>query len=110
MTVASPLRMSAPTPDPEGWRRLNRDLWVARRDGRHLGTVERGRRYIATDSDGGPLGTYRSLEAAMDAVTHPEGHRVAEAPAPRSWNGLVFVGTISAAAAMLLAVYGLLGL
>ena len=31
-------------------------------------TVERGRRYVATDADGEPIGSYRSLDQAMGAV------------------------------------------
>lgn len=110
MTVASPLRPSSMTPDPVEWRELKRDLWAARRDGRHLGTVERGRGYLASGGDGEPLGRYRTLEAAMEAVAHPEGRVVSDRPIRRSWNGLVFVGTLSVAAGMLLAVYGFLGL
>lgn len=110
MTIAPSLRPSPSAPDRVEWRELGRDLWAARRDGRPLGTVEHGRGYLATDSDAEPLGRYRTLEAAMDAVVHPEGHPALDRPVRRSWNGLVFVGTLSVSAGMLLAVYGLLGL
>jgi hypothetical protein len=110
VTVASSLRSSSTAPDPVEWRELKRDLWAARRDGHPLGTVEHGRGYLASGSDAQPLGRYRTLEAAMDAVAHPEGHPVDDRPQRRSWNGLVFVGTLSVAAGMLLAVYALLGL
>jgi hypothetical protein len=49
------------------WRRLTRVVWVGRRDGRHLGMIERGHDYVATDGEGTVLGRYRDLAAAQAA-------------------------------------------
>lgn len=50
------------------WRQLGRWLWVARRDGRHVGTVERGRRFVLTDATGRAAGEYRTLAEAIAAA------------------------------------------
>lgn len=109
MSVTSPLAplSTNPGPDPVEWRCLARDLWVGRRNGRHAGTVERGRRYFATGPDGESLGTYCTLQQAMDAVADPE-RRNLTAPASASWSGVLFVGIVTVAAALLLTAYGLL--
>ncbi|MCU1474857.1 hypothetical protein [Amnibacterium sp.] len=96
--------------DPDAvWRATQKDLWVARRDGRHLGTVECGHRFLATDADGEPIGAYRSLDEAMRAVTE-QCSRTARARRrrERSWGALAFVATMSLAAAVMLAAYQLL--
>jgi hypothetical protein len=105
MTVESSLRPSAVSPDPVEWRELSRDLWAGRREGRHIGTVERGHRYLATGADSERLGAYRTLAAAMDAVAQPDARPVDVPPAPRSRSGLLFVAAVSTSAAMLMAVY-----
>ena len=53
------------------WRRLDSGLWSGTRDGRPVGTVERGRRYTAVDLDGEVVGRFDSLEAAMTALLEP---------------------------------------
>jgi hypothetical protein len=109
MTVTSPMTEPVTAPDPVEWRALNRDFWVARRDGRHLGTVEHGRRYRATGPEGEPIGMYCTLQQAKDAVASPDSARGAGASGSRrTWGGLAFVGLLAAAAAMLLGTYELL--
>ncbi|MBW4042238.1 MAG: hypothetical protein HIU86_08945 [Acidobacteria bacterium] len=71
----------SPSVDGVAWRALASGLWVARRDGRHLGTVQKGRRWLATDVDGEPIGTFRSFSEAQAAVVQPQPPR---APAPRT--------------------------
>ena len=96
--------------DPSAdWRATQKDLWVARRDGRHLGTVECGHRFLAIDADGEPIGTFRTLDAAMGAVLEQRrGAGRTRRRRERSWSPLAFVATVSAAAAAMLAAYGLL--
>lgn len=89
------------------WRATQKDLWVARRDGRHLGTVELGHRFLATDADGEPIGTYRTLEAARSAVMKQCSLKQRQQRRYRSWWPLAFVGTVSAAAAAMLGAYWL---
>lgn len=79
------------------WRATQKDLWVARRDGRHLGTVECGRRFLATDVDGEPIGVYRTLEAAMRAVTEPGSRTRRRARPHHSWWPLLAAMAIAAA-------------
>jgi len=57
------------------WRQLRPGAWAARRGGRHLGTVERGRRWIATDADCELIGAFRSFADAQAAVLDPAAHR-----------------------------------
>jgi hypothetical protein len=76
MTIAITLPMSGPTVDEVSWRALRTGLWVARRDGRHLGTLEQGRRWLASDADGEPIGAFRSFREAQVAVAEPAAHRV----------------------------------
>ena len=80
MTIAAapPGSLSA---DGVTWRVLTSGLWVARRDDRHLGTVQKGRRWLATDVDGEPIGTFRSFREAQAAVLLPHPPH---APAARS--------------------------
>ena len=80
MTIAAAAPGSLAT-DGVAWRALPSGLWVARRDGRHLGTVQKGRRWLATDLDGEPIGTFRSFREAQAAVVLPQP---VQAPAARS--------------------------
>ncbi len=74
MTIAmTPVGMQ-PSPDV-CWRRLEAGLWVARRDGRHIGSVQPGRRWLAADADGEPVGTFRSFREAQAAVADPSANR-----------------------------------
>jgi hypothetical protein len=111
MTSVPTAETALPVHDDSGavWRATQKDLWVARRDGRHLGTVECGHRFLATDADGEPIGAYRTLDGAMRAVTE-QCSRTARARRrrERSWGALGFVTTISVAAAVMLAAYQLL--
>jgi hypothetical protein len=90
------------------WRPLGRDLWVGRTEAGPVGTIECGRRFVATDAEGRARGAYRSLEAAMAAF----GGAPSPGPAPdaRSWEPLVLVATLSGAAGALLGVYALVGI
>lgn len=57
------------------WRALRRGMWAARRDDRHLGTVEQGRGWLAVDADSEPIGRFRTLLEAQAAVASPTSHR-----------------------------------
>ncbi|WP_375388528.1 hypothetical protein [uncultured Amnibacterium sp.] len=57
------------------WRTLRRGVLAARRDGRHLGTVERGRRWLAVDAESEPIGRFRTLGEAQAAVVRPGADR-----------------------------------
>jgi hypothetical protein len=46
------------------WRRLTEFLWVGRRDGRHVGSIEHGHRYVVSDGEGVVVGRYRDLASA----------------------------------------------
>src|SRR3954468_10461648 len=63
--------MTALLPPSSGilWRQLPPRLWVGRADDRHLGTIERGRRFTVTDVDGDARGGYPTLQAAQAALT-----------------------------------------
>jgi hypothetical protein len=87
------------------WRAMRDGAWAARRDGRHLGTVERGRRWIATDSDSELIGAYRTFREAQAAVAAPAAQR---APSPRSAAPRLMAALLVAAATAS-AVAGLLG-
>lgn len=50
------------------WRVLGDGLWAARLQGRHLGTVERGHRFVASDADSSVLGAFRTFGEAQRAV------------------------------------------
>ena len=99
MTIAMRLPMSGPSADADGasWRALRSGLWVARRDGRHLGSVEHGRRWLASDAEGEPIGAFRTLHEAQAAVADPAAH---PAPAGRAPVGaaVAVVGLVAAAA------------
>lgn len=85
ITMRAPLTASAPAVEDGQadvvWRAMRDGAWAARRDGRHLGTVERGRRWIATGSDSELIGAYRTFREAQAAVAAPAAQRV---PSPRS--------------------------
>jgi hypothetical protein len=105
-TIAFAQHMASVPGDVE-WRALGRDLWVGRRDGRPVGTVEHGRRYLALDVDGESLGAYCTLEEAQTAVAAPEGRR--QTPRDRrSWTGVAFVALLSVSTAALLGLYAFL--
>jgi hypothetical protein len=96
MTIAA----AAPGPaSVEGvaWRTLPSGLWVARRDGRHLGTVQKGRNWLATGIDSEPIGTFRSFREAQAAVDHPDPHRTPVVRAPALVPALA-VAALAAAA------------
>jgi hypothetical protein len=97
MTIAAAGTGSLST-DDVAWRALPSGLWVARRDGRHLGTVQHGRRWLATDVDGEPIGTFRSFPEAQAAVALPQP-RCAPA-APRSVAVPVLAVPVLAVAAL----------
>jgi hypothetical protein len=110
MSTIAPMPPMASVPSCVEWRLLNRKLWVGRRDGRPVGTVEHGRRYLALGIDGETIGAYRTLEEAQAAVAAPEGRRPAEPQRTRSWAGVTFVALLSVSTAALLGVYAFLGL
>lgn len=69
------MTMTSPTPvirteagSEVEWRQLGRYLWAGRRDGRPVGTVEQGRRFVRTDADGEIVGAYRTLAEAQAAT------------------------------------------
>ena len=111
MTSVPTAEPARPVRDDPGadWRATQKDLWVARRDGRHLGTVECGHRFLATDADGEVIGTYRTLDAAMAAVTE-QCSRIARARRrrERSWGPIPVVVTVVLAAGVMLSAYWVL--
>jgi hypothetical protein len=89
MTIAAtqfPARQARSSADAScadiSWRALSAGLWVARRDGRHLGTVQRGRRWLASDADSEPIGAFRTFSEAQAAVGDPT-MRPVDARGPR---------------------------
>lgn len=85
------------------WRALRTGMWAARRDDRHLGTVERGHRFLAVGADSEPIGRFRTLGEAQAAVTGP-----AAAPLPVQHRadvggGLLAVAISACAAAITVA-------
>jgi hypothetical protein len=102
MTIAAtqfPARPMRSSSDDVSWRALSSGLWVARRDGRHLGTVQRGRRWLAADADSEPIGTFRTFAEAQAAVASPAASR-AESPGRIALApALVALGLCSAALA-----------
>jgi hypothetical protein len=88
--------MTEPNPDGIRWRVLRSGLWAARRDGRHLGTVEQGRRWTALDADSEPIGAFRTLAEAQAAVAHPGAHR---APVRRASAAPMLAAAVLAASA-----------
>jgi hypothetical protein len=95
MTIAA-TPTGLPNIDGVSWRALRTGLWVARRDGRHLGAVERGHRWLASDADGEPIGTFRSFREAQAAVADPAAHH-GPARRPSSFAPVVVVGVLGAA-------------
>ena len=91
------------------WRATQNELWVARRDGRHLGTVECGHRFLANDADGEPIGAYRTLDTAMVAV-RDQRSRITRARRrrERSWGPVPVVVTVAVAAGVMLGAYSML--
>lgn len=111
MSTIAPMPQTASVPSCVEWRLLNRKLWVGRRDGRPVGTIEHGRRYLALGTDGETIGAFRTLEEAQAAVAAPERLQQAEPQrVRRSWSGITFVALLSVSTAALLGVYAFLGL
>jgi hypothetical protein len=107
VSIAAPHVLSASIA-ATSWRPLGRDLWVGRTAAGPVGSIERGRRFVATDADGRRRGAYRSLDAAMAAFDRRIGD---EEPAEeRSWEALALVTTLAGAAGSLLAIYALIGI
>lgn len=109
VSIAEPLLTPAVSLSPRGttWRPLNRALWVGRSEVGPVGTIERGRRYVASDGEGHFRGAYRSLDAAMAAF---EQRGQVEDPQERlAWDPLVLVTALAGSASVLLALYALLG-
>ena len=50
---------------PVEWRHFGSDLWAGAAEFGPVGTIERGRRFTAIDTDGHVLGRSRSLEDAQ---------------------------------------------
>ena len=59
---------------PVEWRQLHRRLWVARANGEHLGTIERGRRFTVTDRDNAVRGRYATLHEAQAVLARSSSH------------------------------------
>jgi hypothetical protein len=99
MTIAMkfPMAADAGPADDVSWRALRTGLWVGRRDGRHLGTVERGRRWSASDAEGEPIGAFRTLREAQAAVADPEARRVPVPGASGVAPAIVVAGLVVAA-------------
>jgi hypothetical protein len=96
MTIAA-TPTGLPNIDGVTWRALRDGLWVGRREGRHIGAVEHGHRWLASDADGEPIGTFRSFQDAQAAVVDPAGRR----PSVRrssSFAPVIAVGVLGAAA------------
>jgi hypothetical protein len=91
---APPMRSSS---DPVSWRALSPSLWAARRDGRHLGTVQRGRRWLASDEDSEPIGAFRTFAEAQDAVAGSAVRRVETSRTVVGGRALVAAGLLAAA-------------
>jgi hypothetical protein len=96
MTIAM-TRTRLPTASDVSWRRLDGGLWVARRDGRHLGSVQPGRRWRATDAEGEPIGGFASFREAQAAVMDPASY---PAPTRAGSSAWLAVGSLGAAAAV----------
>lgn len=92
MTIALHAPLGRPADDGVTWRALRRGFWVARLDGKHLGTIEHGRRWIASDAEGEPIGAFRSFREAQAAVADPARHRVPVRPATAAGPALAVVG------------------
>lgn len=105
ITLRAPLTASAPAVENGEadvvWRAMRDGAWAARRDGRHLGTVERGRRWIATGPDSELIGAYRTFREAQAAVAAPAALRVpsTRSTAPRPPAALLVAAAAAAAVA-----------
>ena len=82
------------------WRALRTGLWAARRDDRHIGTVEQGRRWLAVDADGEPIGRFRTLQEAQAAVACPASRPARVQPIASSPAGLLALAVTGCAAAI----------
>lgn len=96
MTIAVHASPGRPSDDGVAWRALRRGLWVARVDGKHLGAVEHGRRWAASDADGEPIGAFRTFPEAQAAVADPAAHRVPVRPGTAARPALVLLGLCAA--------------
>lgn len=94
MTVAMTMPGGLPS-NGVSWRALEAGLWVARRDGKHLGSVQPGRHWLATDAEGEPIGTFRSFREAQAAVVEPATHRT---PLRRSGGARVALAVVGVTA------------
>ncbi|MGT2425223.1 hypothetical protein [Amnibacterium kyonggiense] len=101
MTMTATIQAGPPADQTVCWRALDSGIWVARRSGRHLGSIERGRRWTAAGPEGEPLGAFRSLREAQAAVADPEAHRapVRRGPSGASVAPLVALGLAAVASA-----------
>lgn len=50
------------------WRQTGRYLWIGARDGRRVGIIERGRRFVAVDHEGEIRGRFATLDLAQSAL------------------------------------------
>ena len=105
--TAEPARPGQDDPRVVG-RASHMDLGGARRNGRHLGTVECGHRFLATDADGEPIGAFRTLDAARAAVTEQCARARARRRRERSWGPIPVVVTVAVAAGAMLGAYWML--
>ena len=62
------------------WRELQKGLWVVRSDDRHVGIIERGRRFSITDANETTTKGFPTFAHALDALGAP----TESAPAPAS--------------------------
>lgn len=85
------------------WRALRTGVWAARRDDRHLGTVERGRRWLAVDAESEPIGRFRTLGEAQAAVVCPASHRAPVQPFGAAGTGVLVVAATAFAAGIAVA-------
>jgi hypothetical protein len=85
--------------DDVSWRVLRSGLWVARRDGHHLGSIEHGRRWVASDAQSEPIGAFRTFQEAQDAVAEPGAHRAPESGPVPIRPALAVLGLCAAALA-----------
>jgi hypothetical protein len=97
MTIAMMPAAAPPSGAAVSWRALDDGLWVARRDGRHLGSVQPGRRWLAADADGEPIGTFRAFREAQLAVADP-AHRCAAVSGSAGLGPLFAVALLGCAA------------
>jgi hypothetical protein len=92
------------------WRQLRPRLWVGRVDDEHLGMVERGRRFSATDPAGDVHRGYRTLQAAQAALTGEIQVQRQPRPAhdvPAAPTALLIASTIGMLASVALSTMGI---